>query len=290
MKEKAVVLYSGGLDSRLVAKILEEQGLEIELLFFQLPFSCSCNNLKGFEDNLKIIDCTKGILFKEYMSFLKNPKHKTGKGVNPCIDCKIFMFRKAKEYAEKHKIKIIASGEVLNERPMSQKINSLKIIEKESGCEILRPLSAKLLDETSYEKNNLVDRRKFYSIRGKQRNIQIKLAERYDIKFPTPSGGCFLCEKAVKKRMKMLLEKNFLDEENFILARIGKHFVINGSWFVVSRNEKESIIIEKFRTSLESDIKTPTVFYNNENMKETAEKIREAFFKKESAKFSDYKI
>lgn len=119
--KKALVLYSGGLDSRLVVRILQKQNYNVEALYFKLPFGCGCTDSKKMENlKLTVVDVTKEPLLSEYLSILKKPKFGTGAGINPCIDCKIFMFKKAKEYADKHGHNIIATGEVPGQRPMSQ--------------------------------------------------------------------------------------------------------------------------------------------------------------------------
>ena len=125
-RTKALVLFSGGLDSRLVVKMLQEQGLEVELIFFKLPFGCGCCNDSQCNFNfsqttgakLTMMDCTKGKLFNEYLQVIKNPKFARGTGMNPCIDCKIFMFKKAKEYADKNKMGIIERLNISNDKKM----------------------------------------------------------------------------------------------------------------------------------------------------------------------------
>jgi len=299
---KCIVLFSGGLDSRLVAKILQEQGLEIEAVQFKLPFGCkTCEEEKDDfikKERIKLIefDCTKGKLFEEYLEIIKKPKHGRGASMNPCIDCRIFIIKKAKEYADKRGIAIIASGEVLGERPMSQTSKNLQIIDKETGIEILRPLSAKLLAETSAEKNKLVDRSKFFEINGRSRKIQLELAKKYKIKYPTPSGGCLLCEKVIGKRINILFEKNLINEKTFELSKIGRHFFINNAWFVVGRKEKENFIIENFSSSLKSAKERPAVCYigpDNLENKNKAKELQEAYSTgsvKERENFEKFRI
>jgi len=280
---KALVLFSGGLDSRLVIKILQEQNLDVEALYFKLPFSSGCcssqeccfNYAQISGVKFTVIDCSKGKLFDEYAGIIKKPKHGRGTSMNPCIDCRIFIIKKAKEYADKNNIKIIASGEVLGERPMSQTSKNLQIIDRETGIEVLRPLSAKLLTETSIEKNRLVDRIKFFDINGRSRKVQLKLAKRYNIKYPTPSGGCLLCEKVIGKRINTLLEKDLINEKTFELSKIGRHFMINNCWFIVGRKEKENFIIETFSSSLKSAKEKPAVGYIGQESEENRNKARE---------------
>jgi len=263
--QKAIVLYSGGLDSQLVAKILKEKKLNVFCVYFKLPFiKDNSSEIRKFckkqKCKLKIFDCTKAKLFKEYLKILKKPKFGRGKGANPCIDCKIFMFKKTKKFADKKKIKIIASGEILGQRPMSQTAKSLKIIDKEIGFKVYR-----VLEE--------------FGIYGRQRKKQMQLAKKYFFKHAQPSGGCLLCEKILAKKFKTLFENNLLNEKNFELSKIGRHFFIKKIWFVVGRNEKENKIIEKFKNSLKSSRGKPAVYYNLVKGKTSAEKLQQAYSK-----------
>jgi len=276
--KKALVLYSGGLDSRLVIRMLQDQDFEVEALYFALPFGCSCTTCKKM-DNLKIttLDVTKEPLLSGYLDLLKHPKFGTGSGINPCKDCKIFMFKKAKEYADENGIEIIATGEVLGQRPMSQIPSAMKTIDETLGFEILRPLSANLLKETEAEKKGLVDRTKLLEIVGRGRKEQMALAEKYKIKYPTPGGGCLLCEKKPAVRLKNLLEKNLITEETLPLTMIGRHFYIDNIWFVVARGEEESKIISKFKNHIEDDFGKPAVYYSKESGRQKALELQVAY-------------
>jgi len=250
--EKVIVMLSGGLDSRLAVKIMQEQGFEVVALFFNLPFGTGCcdqncsfnfSQLSGVE--MKIFDCSKGELLQEYLDVIKEPLYGRGSGINPCVDCRIFMFKKAKEYADKEGIEIIVTGEVLGERPMSQMKKKLDLVEEESGLKgrLLRPLSAKLLEETEAEKKGIVDRSKLYDIEGRRREKQMELAKKFNISFPTPGGGCLLCEKGLKEKLKYLLERG-MNEKEIKLINVGRHFNLDG-WVILGKDEKENEIIEK---------------------------------------------
>ncbi len=252
MKKKCLVLFSGGLDSRLVVKIMQEQGFKIIGRFFNLPF------VKKYEEKsakefarkhkfkLKIIDCTKGKLLEDYLKMLRKPKHGRGAGFNPCIDCRIFILKEAKKFAKRKNIDIIATGDVLDERPMSQKKKTMELIDRELGLQgkILRPLSAKLLSKTKAEEKDLIKREKMYSISGRRRVHQINLAKKFKIDYPTPAGGCLLCEKALIRRFKELVQRK--EKEKYLeLMNVGKHYLIKEHWIVFGRNEQENKIIEK---------------------------------------------
>ena len=292
MIKKAIVLFSGGLDSRLTAKLLEKQGFEIHLVFVKLPFGGGCCNdipcIINFAQTqgyyLHIIDATKGQKFKEYLELTKNPKYGRGKALNPCKDCKIFIFKQAKKEAKKLKIEVIATGEVIGQRPMSQMKEILLFDEKKAGLQnkILRPLSAKLLPETEYEKKGLVNREKLLSLHGRQRIEQIELAKKYKIKYPTPAGGCLLCEKDYAKKVKCLFDyKNPKYEETLFLKR-GRMFKDNGLIFV-GRDHKENIFIEeiakkiKWNILVDEEISGPTVVYDQKQDKKLAKKLMIAY-------------
>ena len=240
------------------------------------------------------MDVNKEPLLSEYLDILKNPKHGTGAGINPCKDCKIFMFKKAKEYADKHNIELIATGEVIGQRPMSQIPSAMKTIDEQLAFEILRPLSAKKLKETHVEKSGLVNREKFLSIRGRGRKEQMALAEKYKIKYPTPGGGCFLCEKSPASRLKHLLEKNLITEKTLPLTMIGRHFYINNTWLVVARDAKESKTINSFENRIPDEKGKPSVYYSNPKEKETVLSLQQAYStgdnEKERDKFKKYKL
>ncbi len=264
--KKALVLYSGGLDSRLVVKILQKQNFQITALHFSLPFGCTgCNLKKDLGDlknfKLKILDVHKDPLLTEYIQILKDPQHGTGAGINPCKDCKIFMLKKAKEYANKKGIKIIATGEVLGQRPMSQVGSAIKTIDEQVGFEILRPLSAKKLKTTKAEASGLIDKESLYGIVGRGRKEQMKLAKEFKIEFPSPGGGCLLCEKAPAKRLNYLIKNSLITEQTLPLTTIGRHFYINNTWFVVARDAKESQIISTFETHIPDNIGKPAVYF-----------------------------
>lgn len=257
MKVKAIVLFSGGLDSRLVIKILKEQKINLIALHFILPFGTGCCvettcvfNFAQIEDvPIKFIDCTKGKNFRDYLKIIKNPKFGYGAGINPCIDCRIFMLKKAKKIMKEIGADFIATGEVLGERPMSQNLRALKLIEKEVGLtgKILRPLSAKLLKETWVEKKGLVNREKLCAISGRRRLPQMELAKKFEFKnYPSPAGGCLLCDKEFTKRFKMMLE-NFgdINENDAEILKIGRHFWSNKNLIVVGRNHEENLKIKE---------------------------------------------
>ena len=236
---KALGMFSGGLDSLLAAKIIQEQSIEVELVNFYTAFfppKSAVEMAEQIKMPLKVIDVTS-----DYLKMLRRPKHGYGSGMNPCIDCKIFMLRKAKKYAKKIGAKFIFTGEVIGERPMSQNRNALDIIERESGLKgkLLRPLSAKLLTKTKAEK--WIDRNNLLDISGRRRDRQIELAKKYGLIYPTPAGGCLLTEKEFAKKLRDLLKSNKRTTSNDLeLLKVGRHFRFEKNKIIVGRNEEEN--------------------------------------------------
>lgn len=300
MVKKALVLYSGGLDSRLCLKIMLEQGFEVTALYFNLPFSEESKIIKETEFvkslncNFKLIDVKKEPYLSSYLSMLNHPRYGYGIGYNPCIDCKIWIFKEAKKFYDKDKFDVFVTGEVLGQRPMSQLGKKIRLISKEAGFEILRPLSAKKLEETSYEKSGFVDRKKLYDIEGRNRNKQMILAKKWKMDYPSPAGGCRLCNKELKLRFPKLIKTNLITEKTLSLITIGRHFWINGCWFVVSRNFNESNILRKFKTIIKDEKGKPCVYFNKKSCKEKAKELQEAFStgdnEKLRKKFERYKL
>jgi len=240
---KALVLMSGGLDSILAAKVLQEQGIEVEAVSFVTPFFTSKHAEKAaamLDTPLHIVDITA-----EHMKMLKAPKHGYGRFMNPCIDCHALMIQRAGEIMKEIGADFIATGEVLGERPKSQNRQALNIVEQESGMEgyVLRPLSAKLLDPTIPEKEGLVDREKLLDIRGRSRKPQMELAKKYGItEYPSPAGGCILTDPMFSIRLRNLYR---VEEEpspkDVDLIKIGRVFLSSeGALIIVSRNEQEN--------------------------------------------------
>lgn len=248
---KAIGLLSGGLDSTLAVQLMLNQGIEVTALNLVTPFY-TCTK-KGCRHEASRIAKKFGIPIKviaggrEYIEIVKKPAHGYGKNMNPCIDCRIFMLKKAKEYMKETGAKFIFTGEVLGQRPMSQRLNTMKLIEKEAGLEelILRPLSAKLLEPTIPEKEGLVDREKLLSIKGRSRKPQMKLAQEFSIKdYSCPAGGCRLTDSQFAKRLKEAFEHDEDSLNDIMLLKYGRHFRLpDGVKVIVGRNEEENTII-----------------------------------------------
>jgi len=246
---KALALLSGGLDSTLAVKLVLNQGIEVEAINFVSPFCLCKKGGCGASDVAKQLHIPLKIVSvgKDYLNVVRNPKYGYGRNMNPCIDCRIFMLKKAKKYAKEIGANFIFTGEVLDERPMSQHWKALNIIEKEAGLEgkILRPLSAKLLPKTEAERKSWVKREALLDIRGRSRKRQIELAKEFAITdYPCPAGGCLLTYKEYANKLRDLFNhKKRVSLNDVQLLKVGRHFRFERSKIIVGRNENENKIL-----------------------------------------------
>lgn len=246
----ALGMLSGGLDSILAARVLQEQNINIETVAFVTPFFGPAAAQKAAEQlgiPLHILDITE-----KHFEMLKAPKHGYGRNMNPCIDCHALMFNQAGHLMEKIGAHLLFSGEVLGERPMSQNLQALKIVARESGYQeyIVRPLSARLLPVTQPEIEGLVNRDNLLELQGRSRKPQIALAEKFGItSYPGPAGGCKLTDPGFSKRLRELLHHDpACGRRDLELLKIGRHLrTRDGIKIIIGRNEQENGHIETLR-------------------------------------------
>jgi tRNA U34 2-thiouridine synthase MnmA/TrmU len=244
---RALALMSGGLDSQLAVCLLRQQGVEVHAITFESPFFSSLRATKAAEQldlPLRVINFTPDIV-----RLLEGPEHGFGSQMNPCIDCHIQMLRRAGDVLEDEGFDFLCTGEVANQRPMSQSLKTLELVARASGREtlVVRPLSAKRLPETEPERRGWIDRERLLDIEGRSRKPQMQLAERLGLRdYPTPAGGCLLTEPNFCVRLRDLATHEGLQgERNLALLRIGRHFRLSQSTkFVVGRNEKDNAVLE----------------------------------------------
>src|SRR3989338_4964119 len=249
MEKKCVALISGGLDSALAAKLMLEQGIEVHGLFLSMSWGC-CEKEKAVScaGQLGIPLMILGV-GDAYLDVIRNPKYGYGSGMNPCVDCRIYMFKIAKRYMEELGAGFVVTGEVLGQRPMSQMKRPLSLIETDSGLEglLLRPLSAKLLEPTLPELLGIVDRERMLRIAGRSRHEQIELAAVNRISgYSTPAGGCLLTDEQFARKAKDLFEhEERPTTKDMELLAIGRHFRLGPRTKVIlGRNELENLLLE----------------------------------------------
>lgn len=240
---RGAVMFSGGLDSMLAALVLRDQGCEVVGITFASPFF-SPRQAKASAAEialpLEIVDFTDDIL-----SLVEHPKHGFGGALNPCIDCHARMIMRAGEIVRDRGWDFIATGEVLNQRPMSQNKRSLEMVAKDCGLAdiLIRPLSAQLLDETEVERKGILDRSRLLALEGRNRKAQMELAAKFGIaKYPSPAGGCLLTEKLFSNKLALLRNNGRLrDLKAVSLLKYGRHFLLpGGAKAIVGRNSSEN--------------------------------------------------
>ena len=250
MAPKALCLLSGGLDSTLAARIVLDLGVELEAVNFVTAF-CTCTPKTAGCAAAVSAARQLGIPVRSFNStepmieIVKNPPHGYGTYLNPCIDCRILMFRRALAHMREVSAQFLVTGEVLGERPMSQRRQAMRLIERESGADglVLRPLSARLLEPSLPEREGWVDRAEMLSIAGRSRKPQIALARELGLNdYPCPAGGCRLTDPGFAGRMKDLLDHEpEITARDVHLLRWGRHFRLSPtSKAVVGRNEEEN--------------------------------------------------
>jgi tRNA U34 2-thiouridine synthase MnmA/TrmU len=258
-KRTALALYSGGLDSILAAKLVASLGVQVICVKFVTPFFDYelLEDQEGFSKGVMEKYGLRAILHDlsgNYLDLLHNPTYGFGKNFNPCIDCKILMCTRIKEMMKQYGASFLISGEVLGQRPMSQRRDTLRVIERDSDNEglLLRPLSAKLMTPTLAEQEGWIDRGKLLDFSGRGRSRQIQLAKEYGVTdFPAPAGGCTLADPILGERIAKIYKGDFVVKAEEIrisdirLLLVGRQFQLaNGGWLILGRHEKENQKIE----------------------------------------------
>lgn len=280
-QHKAVALISGGLDSMLAVKVLQEQGIEVEGINFFTGFCVeghthairNRDKEKQKRNNALWVAEQLGIklhivdVIEEYKDVLLNPKHGYGANMNPCLDCKIFMVNKAVEWVkENHKngFDFIITGEVIGQRPMSQRKDTMPVVARESGADdiLLRPLCAKNLPETKPELEGWVDREKLYDFSGRNRKPQMALAKKYGfVDYASPAGGCcFLTDENYSKKLVDLWDGRGSREyqmDDIMLLKVGRHIRPKPEFkLIIARDAGESKFLEGYRKEFTSALAT----------------------------------
>ncbi len=261
-RKKAYLLFSGGLDSVIAAKLLKRLGFDVVGVHVTSSlFEKEVEKVKELADrigiDLKVVEAGE-----DYLEMLKNPVYGYGKNLNPCIDCKAYMLKKLKEVAEEGAL--LATGEVLGQRPMSQRKDAFNAIEKLSGLkgQVLRPLSGRLLPPTVYEEEGVVKREELLDLKGRSRKRYPEILKALGLdegELPTPAGGCLLTEPSFAKKVKDLMDHDELNWENVKLLKIGRHFRVNGCKLIVGRNREENRKIRELAEENDYLITVPNI-------------------------------
>jgi hypothetical protein len=243
-----VALLSGGLDSLLAIRVLQEQNVRIEAFNFKTIFTC-CQNRSAQAARELGVPLTVIREEDDYLDLIRDPRFGYGKGANPCIDCRIYMFRRARIFMEQIGADFVASGEILGQRPKSQKRWDLDVIAYHAGLEelLLRPLSAKLMPITLPERQGVVDRSQLYAFTGRGRKGLVQLAERYGLRtIPHPSTGCALTDPRFSRIVFDLMKRcPDAGRWDFELLKLGRHFRFdNDVKLIVGRRETENEQLE----------------------------------------------
>lgn len=246
-KYDAVALCSGGLDSILAMRVIMDQGLKVLGLHFCSPFYGQPEELQRWHE-LYGIEAIPVDITKEIMSLITNgPRNGFGSALNPCIDCHTLMATKAREIMEAINARFIISGEVMWQRPMSQRPDAMNIVHRDSNAKgvLLRPLSALKLEPTEVELSGLVDRNRLRGIYGRGRLEQLQMAKDYGFKeIPAPGGGCILTERKSSARIWAIFQE-FQNPagEDFILAKAGHFYHYNGHILAISKTIPQAELI-----------------------------------------------
>ncbi|HUI92322.1 MAG TPA: hypothetical protein VLX68_08755 [Chitinivibrionales bacterium] len=249
---KCIVMFSGGLDSTIAVHLMQRQGLDALALHFILPF------YSGFalgHEGIKKRAAALGVPLRieeegeEYLAMFKTRSYGFGKNVNPCLDCRIHRLEKAKRIMEETGASFVATGEVVGQRPMSQRRDCLDIIEKKTGLRglLVRPLCARLLRPTVPEEQGWVKRGELLDFSGRGRKGQMAYAARFGLSYPMPAGGCILTNgRTAERYADLAADTPDFSLNDFKLLAWGRHFRLGPSLrFIVARDDGENGILEK---------------------------------------------
>ena len=253
----ALALFSGGLDSTLACRVVAEQGIKVIAVKFVTPFF-GYDLLFNKDEYIRYIkekfsiDVILNDVTVPYLKLLQKPAHGFGRYFNPCIDCKIFLLSEARKMMPETGASFLVTGEVIGQRPMSQRRDTLQVIQRESGCKgiMVRPLCAKNLEPTQAELDGLIDREHLLAFSGRDRKPQMELAKKFGITdYPSPAGGCILADPVLSVRIKEhYLGHEQIHAQDILLLLTGRQFKLpTGGWLVLGRNQQENEKLEALR-------------------------------------------
>ncbi|MBN2824068.1 MAG: MnmA/TRMU family protein [Campylobacterales bacterium] len=248
---RAISLFSGGLDSCIAIKLIRDQGIEVVAMHIQTGFGSTKDNTPHLQNmckqlgvELKIVDIKEQFV----REILFAPQYGYGKNFNPCIDCHANMFRVAKAKMQEWGASFLISGEVLGQRPMSQRGDALRQVVTLSQTDelLLRPLSAKMLPPTLPEKEGWVKREKLLGISGRNREVQMRIAQEMGLKdYESPGGGCLLTDENFSNKLREFIAYEKLLVDDIALLKYGRHFRLpDGAKLIVGRHEADNVALE----------------------------------------------
>ncbi|MHB1926860.1 MAG: thiamine biosynthesis protein [Leptospirillum sp.] len=242
---RGLLLLSGGLDSSLAGHVLREMDVDLVALHLESPFGCdNTAEQMARELGIPLITRPKG---ERFIEVLKKPEFGYGSVWNPCVDCRILMFALGREVMDETGAAFLVTGEVVGQRPLSQKKGTLSLIDREAGMEgrVLRPLSARLLPETLPEQNGWVDRNRLHSLSGRSRKPQLEMARKAGFShIPSPAGGCLLTDDNFRDRVGDFIQLD-LDSGKAPLLRYGRHYRFDETWVIVGRDARDNDWLEE---------------------------------------------
>lgn len=252
MNTRAVGLLSGGLDSILAIRITKDQGVDVTALTVRLPFVRTSSESPEAAAEWLQVPLVSVDVGDDYIEVLRNPRFGYGRGFNPCIDCRVYMLGLARRVMAKVGASFVVTGDVLRQRPKSQRPDALRIEDKYSGLDglILRPLSALLLEPTMPEREGVVDRTMLLGISGRTRRTQLELAARYGLEsFAAPAGGCPLTDRQFGDKARALLASvRHVTTGDLALLKKGRHFYLRHAHIVLGRSQRENRVLVEARS------------------------------------------
>ena len=263
---RALALFSGGLDSMLAIKAIVDQGIDVVAIHIKTGFGGTKDisdlmreRAKRAGASMEIIDVREEYIQK----ILFDPVYGYGKNFNPCIDCHGYMFKVARGLMEKYDASFLITGEVVGQRPMSQRADAIKqvtkLAEDKEDKLILRPMSAKLMELTTPEIEGWVDREKLHAISGRSRETQLALAQEYGWEdYESPGGGCLLTEEHFSERLREFVAHDELTVADIDLLKYGRHFRLpDGAKLIVGRNKEDNEGLQSVESEKYTTVKLP---------------------------------
>ncbi|RQD68183.1 ATP-binding protein [Campylobacter hepaticus] len=254
---KALALFSGGLDSMLAMKLITLQNIEVKALNINIGFGSTSDKSEIMKKRAAIVGADFEMIDvrNSYLQeVLFNPQYGYGKHFNPCIDCHAFMFKTALSMLKEEKASFIITGEVLGQRPMSQRNDAMVKVKKlalDQEDLILRPMCAKKLPPSKPEREGWVDREKLENISGRSRKRQLELAKLFGLEdFESPGGGCLLTLDSFTKKIRDFIEfDKDMQVNDAQLLKYGRHLRLpHGAKMIIGRNELENAILKNLKT------------------------------------------